>query len=213
MKYTDLEIDALKEIGNIGAGNAATALSMMLSKKITIKVPQVKIIPFDEVSDSVGGPEKLVVGIFLRISGDIDGNILIVISEKDAYTLAKTLLNYNRDINRDFSDLEESALNELGNIIGSSYVTALSELTNLSLRISVPSMAFDMAGAIISFPLSLYGYLGDTAFLIETEFVEGLAGIKLNYFMIPDDKSLKRLLKAIGVSTIEHNNSCRNGGL
>ncbi|MFY9217266.1 MAG: chemotaxis protein CheC, partial [Tepidanaerobacteraceae bacterium] len=173
----------------------------------------VKIIPFDEVSDSVGGPEKLVVGIFLRISGDIDGNILIVISEKDAYTLAKTLLNYNRDINRDFSDLEESALNELGNIIGSSYVTALSELTNLSLRISVPSMAFDMAGAIISFPLSLYGYLGDTAFLIETEFVEGLAGIKLNYFMIPDDKSLKRLLKAIGVSTIEHNNSCRNGGL
>jgi chemotaxis protein CheC len=74
-------------------------------------------------------------------------------------------------------------------------------------------MAFDMAGAIISFPLSLYGYLGDTAFLIETEFVEGLAGIKLNYFMIPDDKSLKRLLKAIGVSTIEHNNSCRNGGL
>jgi chemotaxis protein CheC len=208
-----LEIDALKEIGNIGAGNAATALSMMLSKKITIKVPQVKIIPFDEVSDSVGGPEKLVVGIFLRISGDIDGNILIVISEKDAYTLAKTLLNYNRDINRDFSDLEESALNELGNIIGSSYVTALSELTNLSLRISVPSMAFDMAGAIISFPLSLYGYLGDTAFLIETEFVEGLAGIKLNYFMIPDDKSLKRLLKAIGVSTIEHNNSCRNGGL
>ncbi|MFY9440545.1 MAG: chemotaxis protein CheC [Tepidanaerobacteraceae bacterium] len=213
MKYTDLEIDALKEIGNIGAGNAATALSMMLSKKITIKVPQVKIIPFDEVSDSVGGPEKLVVGIFLRISGDIDGNILIVISEKDAYTLAKTLLNYNRDINRDFSDLEESALNELGNIIGSSYVTALSELTNLSLRISVPSMAFDMAGAIISFPLSLYGFLGDTAFLIETEFVEGLAGIKLNYFMIPDDKSLKRLLKAIGVSTIEHNNSCRNGGL
>lgn len=213
MKYTDLEIDALKEIGNIGAGNAATALSMMLSKKITIKVPQVKIISFDEVSDSVGGPEKLVVGIFLRISGDIDGNILIVISEKDAYTLAKTLLNYNRDINRDFSDLEESALNELGNIIGSSYVTALSELTNLSLRISVPSMAFDMAGAIISFPLSLYGYLGDTAFLIETEFVEGLAGIKLNYFMIPDDKSLKRLLKAIGVSTIEHNNSCRNGGL
>ena len=212
MKYTDLEIDALKEIGNIGAGNAATALSMMLSKN-NHKSSQVKIIPFDEVSDSVGGPEKLVVGIFLRISGDIDGNILIVISEKDAYTLAKTLLNYNRDINRDFSDLEESALNELGNIIGSSYVTALSELTNLSLRISVPSMAFDMAGAIISFPLSLYGYLGDTAFLIETEFVEGLAGIKLNYFMIPDDKSLKRLLKAIGVSTIEHNNSCRNGGL
>jgi len=211
MEYTDLEIDALKEIGNIGAGNAATALSMMLSKKITIKVPQVKILPFDEVSETVGGPEKLVVGIFLRISGDIDGNILIVISEENAYTLAKTLLNDNRNINRDFSELEESALMELGNILGSSYIAALSELTKLSLRISVPSMAFDMAGAIISFPLSLYGYLGDTAFLIETEFVEGLAGIKLHYLMIPDDKSLKRLLDAIGVSTIEHNYSRRNG--
>lgn len=211
--YTDLEIDALKEIGNIGAGNAATALSMMISKKITIKVPQVKIIPFDDVSQSVGGPEKLVVGIFLRINGDIDGNILIVISEQDAYTLAKTLLNDNRNINRDFSEMEKSALAELGNIIGSSYIAALSELTKLSLKISVPSMAFDMAGAIISFPLSLYGYIGDTAFLIETEFAEGLAGIKLHYFMIPDDKSLKQLLKAIGVSTIEHNNSCRNGGI
>lgn len=211
--YTDLEIDALKEMGNIGAGNAATALSMMLSKKITIKVPQVKVIAFDDVSKSVGGPEKLVVGIFLRISGDIDGNILIVISEQDAYTLAKTLLKDNRDINGNFSEMEKSALTELGNIIGSSYIAALSELTKLSLKISVPSMAFDMAGAIISFPLSLYGYLGDTAFLIETEFAEGLAGIKLHYFMIPDDKSLKQLLKAIGVSTIEHNNSCRNGGI
>jgi len=213
MKYTELEIDALKEIGNIGAGNAATALSMMLSQRISIKVPQVKIIPFDEVSESVGGPEQLVVGIFLRISGDIDGNILIVIAEEDAYTLAKTLLKEDREIYRDFSELEQSALTELGNIIGSSYVAALSELSKLSLRISVPSMAFDMAGAIISFPLSLYGYLGDTAFLIETEFVEGLAGIKLHYFMIPDDNSLKRLLTAIGVSTIEHNNSSRNGGL
>jgi len=209
--YSDLEIDALKEIGNIGAGNAATALSMMLSKKITIKVPQVKVVAFDDVSNLVGGPEKLVVGIFLRISGDIDGNILIVISEKDAYTLTKTLLKDNREINRNFSELEKSALAELGNIIGSSYIAALSELTKLFLKVSVPSMTFDMAGAIISFPLSLYGHLGDTAFLIETEFAEGLAGIKLHYFMIPDDKSLKQLLKAIGVSTIEHNNSCRNG--
>ncbi len=211
--YTDLEIDALKEIGNIGAGNAATALSMMLSKKITIKVPQVRIIPFNEVSELVGGPEKLVAGIFLRISGDIDGNILIIISEQDARSLTKILLNYIGDTNCDLPEMEESALTELGNIIGSSYIAALSELTRLSLKVSVPSLAIDMAGAIISFPLSLYGYLGDTAFLIETEFVEGLAGIKLHYLMIPDDKSLKQLLKAIGVSTFEHNNSRRDGGI
>ena len=111
--YTDLEIDALKEIGNIGAGNAATALSMMLSKKITIKVPQVRIIPFNEVSELVGGPEKLVAGIFLRISGDIDGNILIIISEQDARSLTKILLNYIGDTNCDLPEMEESALTEL----------------------------------------------------------------------------------------------------
>ena len=211
--YTDLEIDALKEIGNIGAGNAATALSMLLSKKITIKVPRIRIIPFDDVSKSVGGPERLVVGIFMRINGDIDGNILIVIPEQDAYCLTETLLNVKRDRDLDFSEMEISALTELGNIVGSSYIVALSELTKLSLKISVPSLAFDMAGAIISFPLSLYGYMGDTAFLIDTEFTEGLAGIKLHYFLIPDDESLKLLLKAIGVSTIERNNPGRNGGI
>lgn len=211
--YTDLEIDALKEIGNIGAGNAATALSLLLSKKITIKVPQIRIIPFDDVSKSVGGPERLVVGIFMRINGDIDGNILIVIPEQDAYGLTETLLNVKRDRDLDFSEMEISALTELGNIVGSSYIVALSELTKLKLKISVPSLAFDMAGAIISFPLSLYGYMGDTAFLIDTEFTEGLAGIKMHYFLIPDDESLKLLLKAIGVNTIERNNPGMNGGI
>lgn len=209
--YSDLEMDALREIGNIGAGNAATALSMLLCKKITIKVPQIKIIPFDEVSQSVGGPEKLVAGIFMRISGDIEGNILIVIPETDAYHLTEILLHAKRKDNKDFSEMERSALLELGNIVGSSYVTALSDFTKLSLKISVPSFAFDMAGAIISFPLSLYGYIGDTAFLIDTEFTEGLDGIRLHYFLIPDDKSLHLLLKAIGVNTVEHINQSRNG--
>ncbi|MDD4568963.1 MAG: chemotaxis protein CheC [Tepidanaerobacteraceae bacterium] len=209
--YTDLEIDALKEIGNIGAGNAATALSLLLSKKIIIKVPKIRVLPFDEVSKSVGGPEKLVVGIFMRISGDIDGNILMVISEQDAYNLTEILLNIKRDKDWSFSNMEKSALMELGNIVGSSYIVALSELTKLSLKISVPSLAFDMAGAIISFPLSLYGYLGDTAFLIDTEFCEGLDGIKLHYLLIPDDESLKLLLNAIGVNTSERNNPGGNG--
>lgn len=209
--YTDLEIDALKEIGNIGAGNAATALSQLLSEKINIKVPQVRIIPFDDVSKSVGGPEKLVVGIFMRINGDIDGNILMIISEHDAYKLMEKLLNTKREEERGFSPMEKSALMEVGNIVGSSYIVALSELTQLSLRISVPGLAFDMAGAIISFPLSLYGYMGDTAFLIDTEFTEGLDGIKLHYFLIPDDKSLKLLLKAIGVDTVEQCSSSGNG--
>ncbi|MGI6425927.1 MAG: chemotaxis protein CheC [Tepidanaerobacteraceae bacterium] len=213
MLYSDFEIDALREIGNIGAGNAATALSMLLSKKIIIKVPQIRIIPFDEVSMSVGGPEKPVFGIFMRINGNIDGNILIIISKQDAYNLVERLLNVKIDTSKALSNMAESALIELGNIVGSSYITALSELTKLSIKISVPSLAFDMAGAIISFPLSLYGYLGDTAFLIDTEFIEGLDGITLHYLLVPDDESLKILLDAIGVNSIERNSPSRDGGI
>lgn len=200
--YSDVELDALKEVGNIGAGNAATALSTILSTKIEMSVPEVNIVPFDEVSSCVGGPESIVAGVFLRVSGDIDGNVLLIIPKDDACALTGFLLKKgatNKKTKIDFSSLEKSALAELGNIVTSSYIVALSNLTKLSMKLSVPSFAFDMAGAILSTPLSLYGYVGDTAFLIDTKFKEGIEGINLHFLLIPDDKSLKILLKSIGV--------------
>jgi chemotaxis protein CheC len=210
--YTSLELDALKEIGNIGAGNAATALSLLLTKRIQMKIPQVEFIPFDEVSNSIGGPENLVVGIFMRFWGDIDGNILLIVPKKDAYNLIKNLLNEEKgQDDNELSAMQESALLEMGNIVASSFISALSDFTRLQLKVSVPGIAFDMAGAILNFPLSIYGYMGDTAFLIDTEFVEGIDGVKIHFFLIPDDESLKVLLKAIGVSSIERNSSSGNG--
>lgn len=212
--YSNIELDALKEISNIGAGNAATALSTMLSKKIKISVPEVQIVPFDKVAGFVGGPENLVVGIFLRVSGEIKGHILIIIQDEDAYSLTESLLGTkHKEENNDLSAMEKSALKELGNIVGSSYIMALTNFTNLSMKPSIPSLAFDMAGAILDLPLSLYGYVGDTAFLIDTKFTEGTENIKLRFFLIPDDKSLKTLLNSIGVSTIESKNSGRDGRL
>lgn len=138
---------------------------------------------------------------------------MIITSQEDSYTLANMLLHQDTPRGDGLSALQESALLELGNILGSSYMVAMSDFAKISLKVSVPSLACDMAGALISFPLSLYGYMGDTAFLIDTKFIEGLAGIKLHFFLIPDDKSLKLLLKAIGVSTIERNSTSRNGGI
>lgn len=211
--YSDIELDALKEVGNIGAGNAATALSTILSTKVEMSVPEANIVKFDDVSTYVGGPESIVAGVFLRVSGDIDGNVLLIIPKKDANALTGFLLKNPVSNKKDesFSSLEKSALAELGNIVTSSYIVALSNLTNLSMKLSVPSFAFDMAGAILSTPLSLYGYMGDTAFLINTEFTEGMDGINLHFLLIPDDKSLKILLNSIGVSSIESNYPGRNG--
>lgn len=201
--YSKMEFDALKEIGNIGAGNAATALSTILSKKIEISVPEANILPFDEVSSCVGGPESVVVGVFLRVTGDIDGNVLLIIPKDDAFSLTGFLLKNTEEktTKKNLSSMEKSALSELANIVTSSFIVALSNFTGLSMKLSVPSLAFDMAGAILSTPLSLYGYMGDTAFLIDTKFTEGFDdGISLHFLLIPDDKSLKILLKSIGVS-------------
>jgi len=200
--HSDFELDALKEISNIGAGHAATALSLMLSRKIGINVPQVRMIPFDEVADILGGSEVLAVGILMRISGQIDGTILLLMSQEVAKTLTNFVLGKDTSTT-DFSDMEKSALTEIGNILASSYVAALADFTKLNMKISIPAFAHDMAGAILSVPLSLYGFMGDTAFLMDTKFIEGLDGLEFNFILIPDDESTHILLKAIGVDLFE----------
>ncbi|MCF6097053.1 chemotaxis protein CheC [Thermovorax subterraneus] len=209
--FKEIELDALKEIGNIGAGNAATALSMLLAKKVKMKIPEVKALPFDEVSKLVGGPENMVTGIFFRIEGELEFNILFIIQPAGTLNLLKIMLGQEK-LELNLTALEESALKEMGNIIASAFVAALADFTRLSLRISVPCLAIDMAGAILSVPLSLYGYIGDTAFLLETEFEEGLDDIKVHFFLIPDDDSaFKVLLNTIGVRTSDGNNSSGDG--
>ncbi|MDN5330923.1 MAG: chemotaxis protein CheC [Tepidanaerobacteraceae bacterium] len=209
--FKEMELDALKEIGNIGAGNAATALSMLLSKRVKMRIPEVKVLPFDEVSKLVGGPENMVTGIFFRIEGELAFNILFIMQPADTLNLLKIMLRQEKT-ELDLTALEESALKEMGNIIASAFVAALADFTGLSLRVSVPCLAIDMAGAILSFPLSLYGYIGDTAFLLETEFEEGLDGIKVHFFLIPDDDNAFRvLLNTIGVRASNGDNTCGDG--
>jgi len=209
--FKELELDALKEIGNIGAGNAATALSMLLSKRVKMRIPEVKSLPFDEVSMLVGGPENVVSGIFFRVEGELAFNILFILGPNDTLNLLKIMLQREKaDLN--LTSLEESALKEMGNIIASAFVAALADFTKLSLKISVPCLAIDMAGAILSVPLSLYGCIGDTAFLLETEFEEGLDDIKIQFFLIPDDdNAFKVLLNSIGVRASNGNNSSGDG--
>jgi len=209
--FKELELDALKEIGNIGAGNAATALSMLLSKRVKMRIPEVKSLPFDEVSMLVGGPENVVSGIFFRVEGELAFNILFILGPNDTLNLLKIMLQQEKaDLN--LTSLEESALKEMGNIIASAFVAALADFTKLSLKISVPCLAIDMAGSILSVPLSLYGCIGDTAFLLETEFEEGLDDIKIQFFLIPDDdNAFKVLLNSIGVRASNGNNSSGDG--
>jgi len=195
----NLHIDVLKEIGNIGAGNAATALAKMLGRKVDMEVPKVRIVEFKDVSDILGGAEIIVVGILLKVYGDIKGNILFILQIDAAHILVNMLLGKPLESKDEFNEIEISALKEIGNILTGSYISALSGLTGLDIKPSVPNLAIDMAGAIISVPAIEFGKIGDSVLYIETEFKEGSNRVIGDFFLVPDIESYEIMLRALGV--------------
>lgn len=194
----EMMLDILKELGNIGSGNAATALATMISKRVDMNVPKVKILEFQDVPKILGGEETPVVGIYFEMLGEIVGNILFVLNLDSAKNLTNILFGRD-DSSNDLDDMDISALSEIGNILASSYINSLSELTGLKLAVSVPSLNIDMAGAIISVTAIQFGYIADNVIFIETEFEEGNNTVTGNLFMIPEIKSFGKLLKSLGV--------------
>lgn len=194
-----LQLEVLREVGNIGAGNAATALAKMLNKRIDMDVPKVKVLEFKDVSRILGGEETLVIGILLKVNGDLNGAMMFILEFNAARVLVNILMGNPPENVGDFSELELSALQEIGNILAGSYLSALSQLTNLLIMPSVPDMAIDMAGAILSVPAIQFGKVGDTVLYIETEFSEGSTKVVGDFFLVPDVESYDTLLKALGV--------------
>jgi len=194
----NLHLDVLQEIGNIGAGNAATSLAGMINKRIDMNVPSVKILDFNDVCAVLGGEEIVVAGVYFEVDGDINGNLMFLLDLKSAKVLTNILMSKD-DNNKELDEMDRSALQEIGNILCGSYISSLSSLTNLNIKISVPSLCIDMAGAIISVPAIQFGYMGDKVLLIETILKDGNDTVKGNFFLIPESKSFKTLLNSLGV--------------
>lgn len=193
------ELDVLKEVGNIGAGNAATALSKLLNKPVDMAVPKVSLVPFEEVAERVGGSEQIVLAIFLRVDGEAPGNMFFIIDEPSAQRILNQLLSIKHLNEEGYSEMELSALCEIGNILAGSYLSSLADFTQLSMVPSVPAIAHDMAGAILSYGLMQYGEMGDSALLIETKFLEDHQTLEGHFFLIPDPDSFHKIFKALGV--------------
>ena len=189
-------IDVLKEIGNIGSGNAVTALSNMLAKRIDMMVPKVRILESNDVAEILGGEEEIVVGIYLDLNADIKGNIMFILDLDSALNLTNMLLDKE---DAELGDIAISALSEVGNILASSYVNSLSSLTGLKITVSVPSLAIDMAGAILSVPAIQFGLIADQVLFIETVFKEGKSSVYGNLFLLPDMASFEKILSKLGV--------------
>ncbi len=195
--------DVLKEIGNIGAGNATTALAQMLGTKVDMSVPQVSLLDFKDVGAIVGGEELIMVGILLGVEGDITGSIMFMIEKEGARHLTNKLMMGMgaSEPGEDFNEMELSALREVGNIITGAYLNALSGLTNLCIYPSTPDLTVDMAGAILSVPAIQFGIQGDQILLIKNNFFDE---VELDGFFIllPDVESYGTILKALGISAM-----------
>lgn len=200
-ELSDAQLDALKEISNIGMGHAATALSQLLGERVELRVPLVTVTDITEVPDLLGGPETLVAGITLQILGDARGNVLLIFPRDSANRLLSRLLHQNAP-SLLLDELGTSTIKEVGNILASAYLSALGNLLHLTLIPSIPMLAYDMAGAVVDYILIELSASGDQALMVETEFHgenPAQEPIRGHFFLLPDPGSLNVFLKAAGM--------------
>jgi chemotaxis protein CheC len=197
----DMCLDVLKEIGNIGAGNATTAIANMIGAKIDMKVPTVKLMEASQLGGAICPEEETIVGILLEVSHDISGSIMFLMRMDSARYLVNKLMmgmGGEPEPGQEFSEMELSALKEIGNIIAGAYLAAISSMTNLTMQPSVPMIAVDMAAAILSVPAIQFGQYGDNALFIETEFGDEVM-INGYFILMPDQESYGKILASLGI--------------
>lgn len=201
-KLDTVQYDVLKEIGNIGAGNATTALSKLIDSKVDMRVPKVNLLGFSELAASIGSEEEPMVGILLSLSEDIEGMMLFMLDLESSRKLLNLLLaNMGAQPvgeSEEFNEMHLSALNEIGNIITGAYLSALSNLTKLNIVASVPHLQIDMAGAILSLPAIEFGKIGDKVLYIETTFNEE-SDINGYFILVPELDSYDVILSSLGI--------------
>lgn len=199
-ELNNVQLDALKEISNIGMGHAATALSQMIGQTVHLRVPHVTVTAISQVPEHLGGAEKLMVGITLQILGDARGSVMLLFPQDSAQRLLCSLLGHQEKA-LIMDEMNVSALKEVGNILASAYLSALGNLLNKTLIPSVPMLAYDMAGAVVDYVLIELSASSDMALMVETDFA-GEAGqnlaIKGHFFLLPDPTTLDIFLDAVG---------------
>ncbi len=198
-----VQLDALREVANIGAGHAATALSQMIGETIMISVPTINVSPLEEVPPQVAAPDEPVAAVLMHMLGDLTGRTLLVFPRRTALRLASLLMRRNIERTSDeFTEMDQSAIKEAGNILSSAYMNALSDFMGMMLLPSPPSLAVDMSNAVLTTTYLQFGSDRDLVFCVESEFLLNDTAEKLRGFflLLPDPASLSAILKAVRVA-------------
>ena len=201
LNITREQLDALREIGNIGSGNAASALAQFLNRKIDMSVPNASIMDLNDIPKIVGGPNTPLLGIFLKIMGEISGRFLLLIPETTSIKILQTLMpGFEISSLTKMGEMESSCMREIGNILAGAFLNALSVLTQTPMLNSLPSLNFDYAGAMIDNVVADMTAVSDKVLMMETSFIEEQEDMRIHIFILPAPDSLKLLLQKIGVA-------------
>jgi chemotaxis protein CheC len=192
-QYSDLQLDALRELANVGSGTASTALSSMLGRSVDITVPNAFVLPMAEAVESIGNPEDDVTGIVLGVFGDMEATVLLLVNPNHAALLCG-MLGVPAD-----SEFGESALMEIGNIVGSSYINALAMMTGMEIEPTPPSLATDMLAAIVESVLAARATGGDVALLLDSDMVVEGEDCSVSFLLVPDQGGVEQLLARLGL--------------
>lgn len=195
-----LELDTLREIGSIGSGNAATALSDLIGQQIRIRSPEVRIMGYNEAIDWIGGPEKITAGVMVKLGGQINGIMLSVQQLDFANLVLKSMLGKTVNDYAELEDMEKSVLIEVGNIMISTFINALSSLADVNIEVTVPAFTVDMQGAILTVPMAEYGGQSDYLMTIGGEYIYEGNTVQCQLILSPDIRSLNTLLRKLGVN-------------
>lgn len=200
--YTQLnamQLDMLREIGNIGTGNAATSLAQMLMRPVNIRVPSINILDYDEVVAKLGGPENMVVGMLFALQDDVTGMMMFLLQKDFAHMVLNALLGQSLNSFSEIDEMGISAMKEIGNIMAAAYVNAISQLTNMKINISVPDISIDMAGAILSVPAIYFANISDKIIYIEDQFESENVKADSQILLIPEVDALSQIMKNLGM--------------
>lgn len=195
----DMQLDVLKEIGNIGSGNATTALSAMIGKMVDIEVPRVQFLSFQDAIDAAGGAEKNIAGVLVRINGDIDGMILFLFEFALIDYILGNLFGKKIENIDQLDDIDRSALKEIGNIMASSYVNAIAQLAGMNIFVDIPELAVDMLGAIVSVPAVEVGEISDKLLFIDNNMIIDKVNVTSKILLVPSVSSLDHIMTNLGV--------------
>lgn len=197
-EVNEMYYDVLKELGNIGAGNATTAMASLLGVRLNMEVPKVELLTFQELGGAISAEDDTIAGIYLELHQDLEGSMMFLLKMDSAHYLVNRMMGRDLSYDEPFDEMDISVLKEIGNIITGSYLSALSSLTNLVISPSVPFVAIDMAAAILSVPAIQFGQYGDNALLIETQFGDDVQ-VSGFFILLPEPESYGKILKALGI--------------